>query len=178
MIRRIIGFSLYYGLGVGSAVLAMVTMLPPLQLGDGVQPDLDGGAQHALYVEGSASRPALAAATATSHCPYLAAVAVGSRCPYLAAVTATTSGCPYLAAVAGRSGGCPYLLSVGRGAGCPFLGGRRGADGERAPRTPRPHGPDGVTPKAIQPDVDWMPEGTVLARLDKPDSGPTVRDRI
>jgi hypothetical protein len=44
MIGRTIGFSLYYGLGVGSAVLAMVTVLPPLQLGNGVRPDLDSGA--------------------------------------------------------------------------------------------------------------------------------------
>jgi hypothetical protein len=165
MIRRIIGFSLYYGLGVGTAVLAMATLLPSLQLGHGVGTDVDSGVQHAIFVAGGVSCPAPAIADATARCPYLAAVAAGSRCPYLAAAASGTR-CPYLSALSSSSSGCPYLSGAGGHATCPFLEGRRGADGDHGPQRPQPSAPGGVRPKAIQPDTDWMPEGTVLARLE------------
>ena len=174
MIPRIIGFSLYYGLGVGSAVLAMVTVLPSVQLGGGVRHDVDGGAQHAIYVEGATSCPALAIADATARCPYLATVAAESRCPYLAAMTAA-SGCPYLAAVAAGSSGCPHLRATGRGVGCPYLEGRPDAGSDGAPPS---RAPDGPAPRSIAPTIDWMPEGSVLARLEPTDTTPALPDTI
>jgi len=174
VIGRIIGFSLYYGLGVGSAILAMVTVLPSVQLGGSVGPDLDDGVQHALYVEGGTSCPALAIAPATARCPYLATVAAQSGCPYLAAVTAAST-CPYLAAVAAGSSGCPYLRATGRGVGCPYLEGQTGSDSEGAPPS---HGQDGATPRSIEPEINWMREGTVLAQLEPTDSASTVPDTI
>lgn len=161
MIRRILGFALYYGLGVGSAVLAMVLVLPPMKYGSATA--TADGVQHAVLVEGAQGCPALAGATAASRCPYLAAVAAESHCPYLAAVAAGSQ-CPYLRGVGG--GGCPYLNSL------PEPG-----DSDVAPRSERPDDQDRTAPTYSDPEVNWMPDDTVLARVDAARPAPTASNR-
>jgi len=148
MIGRIIGFSLYYGLGVGSAVLAMVTVLPSVKLSSADGPAADPAIRHAVMVEGTHGDPALAIAEATARCPYLAAAARG--------------GCPYLAAVAARSG-CPAPGGPAGGTGCPYLDRRQGVDGGAPPSTGTPATPEGAAPGPAHPQAEWLPEGTVLA---------------
>ena len=140
MIGRIVAGVLYYGLGVGSAVLAMTTVLPSVKLASGDRPIADPAIRHALIVEETC--PGVADGSAPS-CPYPAATARGT-------------GCPYVAAVAARSG-CPVLRGTTDGTSCPFLNGRRGADGDSTPL------PQNVSPAPDRPESGWLPEGTVLA---------------
>lgn len=160
MIGRIIGFSLYYGLGVGSAVFAMVTVLPSVRLDRQAAPAPRPAAEHAVLMSGQHGCPVTADAGAMSGCPYLAAVAAQAGCPALRATTAVT-GCPYLAAVAARSG-CPALRGPAAGSGCPALGHPRHAD----PPAANPPRPGVAAPKLADPATGWRPPGTVLARLD------------
>jgi hypothetical protein len=160
MIGRIIGYSLYYGLGVGSAVLAMVTVLPSVRLDSRANPTHVPGAEHAVLVSGQHGGPVTAGGGMTSGCPYLAAVAAESSCPYLSALAAG-SGCPSLTAVSAASR-CPALRDSGGSAGCPALGHPRIAD----PRAAEPQLPEGASPELTDPATGWKPPGTVLARLD------------
>lgn len=161
MIGRIIGFSLYYGLGVGSAVLAMVTVLPSVRLDSRVAPAHVSGAQHAVLTSGQQGCPVTAGGGAMSGCPYLAAVSAQARCPALRATSAAAA-CPYLAAVAAGSG-CPALRGSGGLAGCPALGHPRAVD----PRAAEPQRPERASPELTDPATGWRPPGTVLARLDE-----------
>lgn len=142
MLAKVIASALYYGLGVGSAVLAMVTVLPTVRIASGERatPAVPA-AVHALMVEES--------------CPGVTDAGISSRCPYAAA---RAGGCPYLAALAAGSA-CPALEDALDATSCPFLNGRGGADG------PRQSAPDDRTPapEASGPAQKWMPDGTVLA---------------
>lgn len=163
MIRRIIGFSLYYGLGVGSALVAMLTVLPAARYGGDPRPASDRGVQHALLVEGNQACPAVAMAEATTRCPYLAMVTARSKCPYLAGSSAR-SACPYL----------PY--AAGEGA-CPYLEGGRDADTDATTRPPGPPSQDVDAPEHAVPKLDGTPKGTVLARFEAAHPATQVSDR-
>lgn len=155
MIGRIIGYSLYYGLGVGSAVLAMVTVLPSARLSGGVAPKQFPAAEHAVFVSGQQGAAVTADQPSPARCPYLAAVSAQGRCPALRATSAAAA-CPYLAALGARNG-CPALRGSGGAAGCPAL---------EHPRAEEPNLQDGASPGLTDPATGWRPPGTVLAVLD------------
>jgi hypothetical protein len=160
VIRRIVGFSLYYGLGVGSALAAMLTVLPAVRYGGDARPTADRAVQHALLVQGPSGCPAFAMAEAAERCPYLARVTARSQCPYLAAVSARSA--------------CPYIRDAAEKGRCPYLDRRPGGDTDATRRSPEPRGHGFDAPEQATPEVNWMPDGTVLARLDAARPAPTA----
>jgi hypothetical protein len=111
MSRKIIGYLTFYGLGVGTAVLATFLFAPALQSGHGVVHAPDGLA-HAVQVERSSGCPFLQSQTRINH-PALESPRMTGECPFLAA--RGTSDCPYLSerlpgdAGAPPAGKCPAL---------------------------------------------------------------------
>lgn len=96
MRRRMLAYSVFYGLGAGSAVFAVALLLPLLHSGSPLALEATG-ATRATTDDGLGACPYLAQGGATPHSA-IAGQGSGSVCPYLS----------------GRSSRCPYLREQAR----------------------------------------------------------------
>ena len=89
--RRMLGYAIFYGLGVGSAIFAMALLVPVLHGGSPLaaagpamtHTQIDGGAAMCPYLasRGAAPDAVIQGQGSSSDCPYLTGSA--SSCPYL-----------------------------------------------------------------------------------------------